>query len=167
MRRVVTQADFLAHLQKHCIKGVEDPYERIMVYMSGVREDLASAAADLDAVRSRTATSNIEDAAMLMGEAIGYAFDYKVPAGEGHHWVAIQILRLYVQSCVPPVSRLASQLDLLRTYRHRVKYDGADAPMEQTRLYFGVVKAIYDAIKNEPLRILSERQAGFRTTTSE
>jgi len=97
---------------------------------------------------------------MLMGEAIGFALGYKIPAGEGHHWKAIRLLVLYLQSSVPALAKRASQLELLRTYRHRVKYDGADAPMAQTSTYYNVVKGVYDTIKDEPLRLLSERQKG-------
>jgi hypothetical protein len=43
---------------------------------------------DVGSYRSRTAASDVEDAAMLMGEAIGFALGYKIPAGEGHHWKA-------------------------------------------------------------------------------
>ena len=97
---------------------------------------------------------------MLMGEAIGFALGYKIPAGEGHHWKAIRLLVLYLQSSVPALANRASQLELLRTYRHRVKYEGADAPMAQTSTYYNVVKGVYDMIKDEPLRLLSERQKG-------
>jgi hypothetical protein len=83
MPKVVTQADLLGHLREHCIEGVEDPFERIRSCMDGVREDLASAADDVDAYRSRTAASDVEDAAMLMGEAIGFALGYKIPPGIG------------------------------------------------------------------------------------
>jgi hypothetical protein len=38
---------------------------------------------DVGSYRSRTAASDVEDAAMLMGEAIGFALGYKIPAGEG------------------------------------------------------------------------------------
>ena len=160
MPSVVTQADLLAHLREHCIEGVEDPFERIRSCMDGVREDLASAADDVGAYRSRTVASDVEDAAMLVGGAIGFALGYKIPAGEGHHWKAIRLLVLYLQSSVPALAKRASQLELLRTYRHRVKYDGADAPMAQTSTYYNVVKGAYDAIKDEPLRLLSERQQG-------
>lgn len=138
MPNVVTQADLFAHLREHCIEGVEDPFERIRSCMDGVREDLASAADDVGSYRSRTAASDVEDAAMLMGEAIGFALGYKIPAGEGHHWKAIRLLVLYLQSSVPALASRARQLELLRTYRHRVKYEGADAPF----------------------RLLSERQTG-------
>ncbi len=60
-----TAADLQAHLLTACVPGVDDAEERIAVYLAGVREDLESAEADLDAYRSRTATSDIEDAAML------------------------------------------------------------------------------------------------------
>jgi len=76
-RRLVTQADLLAHLREHCVAGVEDPFERIRANLEGVREDLASAADDVGAYRSRTAASDVEDAAMLMGEALAFALGYK------------------------------------------------------------------------------------------
>lgn len=158
MRRPVTQADVLAHLREHCVEGVEDPFERIQSCLDGVREDLASAADDVGAYRSRTAASDVEDAAMLMGEAIAIAMGYKIPPGDGHHWRAIRLLALYVQANVPVLARQASQFELLRTYRHRVKYDGAEAPMAQTQLYYGVIKLVYETLKGEPLRLLSERQ---------
>ena len=160
MPRAATQADFFEHLTSQCVPGVEDPVERIRVYLSGAKEDLDSAAADLVAYRSRAATSDIGDAAMLLGEAIAFACRFRVLPGEGHRWNAIRVLRLYVQSHVPALSRQAAQLDLLRTYRHRVKYDGAEAPLAQTKLYYDVVSGIYQAIKDLPLEILGARRAG-------
>jgi hypothetical protein len=142
--RRVTQADVLAHLREHCVEGVEDPFERIQSCIDGVGQDLASAADDVNAYRSRTAASDLEDAAMLMGEA--------------HHWRAIRLLVLYLQANVPALARQASQLELLRTYRHRVKYEGAEAPMAQTKLYFDLMKSVYETLKGEPLRLVSERQ---------
>jgi hypothetical protein len=156
--RRVTQADLLAHLREHCVEGVEDPFERIQSCIDGVGQDLASAADDVNAYRSRTAASDLEDAAMLMGEAIGFALGYKVPPGEAHHWRAIRLLVLYLQANVPALARQASQLELLRTYRHRVKYEGAEAPMAQTKLYFDLMKSVYETLKGEPLRLVSERQ---------
>jgi hypothetical protein len=158
MPDVVTQADLLAHLHEHCVEGVEDPLERIQTCMDGVREDLASAAHDVGAYRSRTAAGDVEDAAMLMGEALGFALGYKIPGGEGHHWKAIRLLVLYLQSSVPALARKAGQLEMLRIYRHRVKYEGVDAPMAQTRMHYEIVRAAYERIKDEPLRLLSERQ---------
>ena len=93
MPNVVTQADLFAHLREHCIEGVEDPFERIRSCMDGVREDLASAADDVGSYRSRTAASDVEDAAMLMGEAVGFALGYKIPAGEGHPLCAVSLRR--------------------------------------------------------------------------
>ena len=115
MPSVVTQADLLAHLREHCIEGVEDPFERIRSCMDGVREDLASAADDVGAYRSRTVASDVEDAAMLMGGAIGFALGYKIPAGEGHHWKAIRLLVLVLiiikVSINIPVRRISSCAD--------------------------------------------------------
>jgi hypothetical protein len=157
-RRASTRAELNAFLRGNALEGVEDAFERIRVNLDGVREDLASAADDVNASRSRTAASDVEDAAMLLGEAIAFALGYRIAPGDGHHWRAVRVLVLYLQSSVPALADKASQFELLRSYRNRVKYDGAEAPMAQTRAYFSLLVTCHEAIKHDPLRLLAERQ---------
>jgi len=157
-RKSSTREQLLAFLSGNASRGVEDAFERIRINLDGVREDLASASDDIDSYRSRTAASDLEDAAMLLGEAIALALGYRIQPGEGHHWRAIRVLVLYLQSEVPALADKASQLELLRSYRNRVKYDGAEAPMAQTRAYFTLLRFCVEALGDDPLRLLGERQ---------
>ncbi len=154
-----TAADLQAHLLTACVPGADDAVERIAVYLAGVREDLESAEADLDAYRSRTATSDIEDAAMLLGEALGFGYGYRMAPGEGHHWRALRLLTIHCHVNHPALVPAAAQLELLRIYRNRVKYEGMEATAGQTRLYFEAVRRIHDTVRDDPLRILQSRRS--------
>lgn len=70
----------------------------------------------------------------------------------------MRLLAMYCHIHQPVLGPSANQLELLRAYRNRVKYEAMEASSAQTRVYYEAVRRIYDAIKDHPLRIVAGRQ---------
>jgi hypothetical protein len=154
----VTEATLRDFLGRECVSlsaPGEDPdivalLERIAALLSAGDEALRGARLLVEHAIYSQAMNSLEEVVMRFGEATALAYDCTIPGGDGYHWKAAEIVRLYCEAMRPDLARSAGQFQRLREKRNKVKYQGEAIGDADVALFRKVVDQFVPAFRSEP-----------------
>lgn len=161
---MITEADLRAFLGQHCTEvdfDTADLQQRIRSLVDGAAEAYRGAGLLLDNGIYSQALNSMEEVVMRFGEAVALAYGRRIPDGEGYHWKAAEILRLYCAAFRRDMAAVAPRFQTLRSKRNAVKYGGEHLGEGDLDLYWLSVDMLMGLFQAEPVdRLHRNRPVG-------
>ena len=158
MKAHATEATLRDFLRRECVSSSapgEDPdtvalLERIAALLSAGDEALKGARLLVEHAVYSQAMNSLEEVVMRFGETTALAYDFTIPGGDGYHWKAAEIVRIYCEAMRPDLARNAGQFQRLREKRNKVKYQGEVIGDADVVLFRKVIDQFVPAFRGEP-----------------
>lgn len=154
MRQRITEADLRRFLEDRCVPldaDVLELRERIQALLASGDEAHRAAHLLVEHGIHGQAIGSLEEVIMRFGEAIALAFGRRIAEGEGYHWKAAELVRIYCAVFRPDLSRQAAQVQRLRERRNKVKYLGEIVGPTDLAVFSKVVDDFIPAFRAEPI----------------